>query len=67
MLYSGVSTNVMIFKVMIELWLTISRHYRNVQVMDSKEEHVCGIIKRIEVHLQEYPKKMLTMDVVVVD
>lgn len=67
MLDLGASTNVMTLKAMNELRLTISRLYRNVQVMDSREVQVCGVIKDLEVRLQEYLERILTMDVVVID
>lgn len=67
MLDLGASTNVMTLKAMNELRLTISRPYRNVQVMDSREVQVCGVIKDLEVRLQEYLERILTMDVVVID
>jgi hypothetical protein len=67
MLDSGASTNVMTLEVMNELGLTVSRPYRNVQAMDSREVQVCGVIKDLEVRLQEYPERILTMDVVVID
>jgi hypothetical protein len=57
----------MTLEVMNELELTISRPYRNLQMMDSREVQVCGIIKGLEVHLQEYLDRMMTMGAVVID
>jgi len=67
MLDSGASTNVMTLEVMNELGLTISRPYRNVQGIDSREKQVCGVIKGLKVRLQEFSNRILTMDVVVTD
>jgi hypothetical protein len=35
--------------------------------MDSREVQVCGVIKGLEVCLQEYPDRVLTMDIVVIN
>jgi hypothetical protein len=67
MLDSGASTNVMTLEIMNELGLKISKPYRNVQAMDSREVQVCEVIKNLEVHLQECPEQVLIMDVVVID
>jgi hypothetical protein len=67
MLDSRASTNVMTLEIMHELGLQISKPYRNVQAMDSREVQVCGVIKDLEVCLQVCPVRVLTMDVVVID
>jgi len=67
MLDLGASTNVMTLEVMIELGLTVSRSYRNVQEIDSREVQVCGVIKDLVVRLQEYLGRIWTMDVMVID
>lgn len=67
MVDSGASNNVMSLEVMNELGLTISRPYKNLQVMDSREVQVLGIIQNLEVRLQAYPDRIFIMDVVVVD
>jgi hypothetical protein len=63
---SRTSTNVMTLKVMNKLGLAISKPYRNVQAMDSREVQVCRVIKGFELCLQEYPNRVLTMDVVMI-
>jgi len=67
MLDWGAFTNVMTLEVMNTLGLHIIKSYRNVKATDSQKVHVSGVIKDLVVHLQEYPKRVLTMDVIMVD
>lgn len=45
MLDFGASINVMTLEIMCELGLQITKPYTNVQVVDVREIHVCGVIK----------------------
>jgi hypothetical protein len=67
MLYLGYSTNVMTLKIMHELGLKISKTYKSMQAVDLREVQVCGVIKVLEVHLQMFLIRVLTMDVLVID
>jgi hypothetical protein len=67
MLDSGASTNVMSLKVMEHLGLKISRPYKNICAMESREVKVCGLIKDLQVHLAAHQDICLVMDVVIID
>jgi hypothetical protein len=67
MLDSGASNNIMTLEVMHELGLQITRPCRNVQAVDAREVPCCGVIKDLQVCLLAAPKKMLVMDVLVID
>jgi len=67
MLDSGASTNVMTKKVMEQLNLRISRPYHNIFSMDSRKVEVLGMVKDLQVSLADYPYKIITMDIAVID
>jgi hypothetical protein len=67
MLDSRASTNVMSLKVMEHLGLKISRPYKNICAMDSREVKVCGLIKDLQVFLATHQDICLVMDIVVID
>lgn len=52
---SGASSNVITKKVMDKLSLKITRPYRNVRAMDSREVEVMGIILGLQLKLVAYP------------
>ena len=54
-------------KVMEQMGLSISRPYRNLCAMDSREIDVVGIILNFPVKLAAYPDIGVTMDIVVID
>jgi hypothetical protein len=67
MLDSRASTNVMTLEIMHKLGLQISKPYKNVQAMDSREVQIYRAIKDLKVCLQVCLVRVLTMDVVVID
>jgi hypothetical protein len=67
MLDIGVGANMMLLKVMQQVGLKVTRPYRNVCGLESKEIPTHGVVENVEVHLKEYPKKIVHIDNVVVD
>jgi len=67
MLHSGAFANVMSLKVMNQLGLKISRPYKSVCAMDSREIKVCGLIEDLQVNLTVFPDISVLMDIVVID
>ena len=64
---SGASSNVITKKVMNQLDLKITRLYRNVCAMDSREVEVHGIILGLQLKLAAYPEITFQMDILVID
>lgn len=67
MLDSDASKNVMTKKVMEQLNLRISRPYHIICSMESRKVEVLGVVKDLQVTLVDYPYKIITMDIVVID
>jgi hypothetical protein len=67
MLDSGVGANMMSLKVMQRLGLKVTRPYRNVCGFESRAIPTHGVIENVEVCLKEYPKRVIHIDIVVVD
>jgi hypothetical protein len=65
MLDSSFYNNVMSLKVMNQLTLEITWPYWNVCGIDSREIKVLGIIKDLQVDLENHPSISLSVDVVV--
>lgn len=66
MLDSSFYNNVMSLKVMNQLTLEITWPYWNVCGIDSREIKVLGIIKDLQVDLENHPSISLSVDVVVI-
>ena len=64
---SGASSNVITKKVMDRLCLKITRPYRNVCAMDSREVEVIEIILGLQLKLAAYPQITFQMDIFVID
>jgi hypothetical protein len=47
--------------------LKVTWPYRNVCGFESKSIPTHGVVENVEVHLKEYPEKMVHIDIVVVD
>lgn len=67
MLDSGASANVMTKRVMDQLNLRISRPYHNICSMDSRKVVVLGVFKDLSISLADYPYKIITMDIGIID
>lgn len=67
MLYFGASTKVMPLPLIYRLGLQISRPYRNICALGSREVKVCGFINCVVVSLTTHPYIILRMDIVMVD
>jgi hypothetical protein len=66
MIDPSASTNVMSLKVMNQLGLRITRPYRNICGMDSREIKLCVLIKYLHVKLAAYLDISVLMDVIVI-
>ena len=64
---SRASTNVITKNIMDRLNLKITRTYRNVCAMDSREVEVIGIILGLQLKLAAYPQITFQMDILVID
>ena len=64
---SGTSSNVITKKIMDRLNLNITRPYKNVYAMDSREVEVIGIIFGLKLKLTAYPQITFQMDILVID
>ena len=67
MLDIGVGANLMSLKVMQKMGLKVTRPYKNVCGFESKAIPTHGVVENVEVCLKEYPKKLVHIDIVVVD
>jgi hypothetical protein len=67
MLDIGTGANMMSLKVMQQMGLKVTRPYRNVCGFESKEIPTHGVVENLEVHLKEYPEKIVHIDIIVVD
>ena len=64
---SGASTNVLPLAVMKRLGLQVSRSYRNLCALDSREVKVCGVVMDVPVQPTVHPSISINMDIVVID
>jgi hypothetical protein len=67
MLDSGVGANMMSLKIMQQLGLKVTRPYGNVCGFESRAIPTHGVIENVEVCLGRYLKRVIHMDIVVVD
>jgi hypothetical protein len=67
MLDTGASANMMSLKVMRQVGLKVTRPYINVCGFESKSIPTHEVVENVEVFLKEYAKKMVHIDIVVVD
>ena len=67
MLDSGEGANMMSLRVMEKLGLKATRPYRNVCGFESRAIPTHGVVENVEVRLGKYPKRVIHMDIVVVD
>jgi len=67
MLDSGTGANMMSLKVMEKLGLNSTRPYKNVCGFESRAILTHGVVENVEVCLGIYPKRVIHIDIVVVD
>jgi hypothetical protein len=67
MLDTGASANMMSLKVMQQMGLKVTRHYRNVCGFEYKAIPTHGVVENVEVQLKEFPEKTNHIDIIVVD
>jgi hypothetical protein len=67
MLDTGVGANMMSLKFMQQMGLKVTRPYRNVCGFESKAIPTHGVIENVKVQLKEFPKKIVYIDIIVVD